>query len=187
MRHCQVDLVEFMSDPFQRLKEIEQKCQDQAAALPSLDSSQDEWVGIGFRVGDNVLLSRMGEVSEILDPPAYTRVPGVKPWLIGIANVRGSLLPLLDLQGFMTGEPLPNRKKGRVLVVNHKGTNTGLIVEEVLGLRHFFLNEQTYELPDMAASLKPFIKQAFHREDTYWPVFSFHALIDNERFLQASL
>lgn len=178
---------EYMSNPFQRLQEIQQICQDRAAELPSLDSNKDEWVGIGFRLGDTILLTRMGEVTEILDPPDYTRVPGVKPWVVGIANVRGSLLPLMDLKGFVTGESLANRKMGRVLVVNHKGTNTGLIVDEVLGIRHFFLNEQTFELPDVDTSLKPFIKQAFHRENDYWPVFSFHTLVENEQFLHASL
>lgn len=157
------------------------------AELPSLDSNKDEWVGIGFRIGDTVLLTKMGEVTEILDPPDYTRVPGVKDWVVGIANVRGSLLPLMDLKGFVTGESLANRKMGRVLVVNHKGSNTGLIVDEVLGLRHFFLNEQTYEMPNVDASLKPFIKLAFQRENDYWPVFSFHTLVENEQFLHASL
>jgi twitching motility protein PilI len=176
-----------MSNPFQRLQEIQQLCQDRVAELPSLDSNKDEWVGIGFRIGDTVLLTKMGEVTEILDPPDYTRVPGVKDWVVGIANVRGSLLPLMDLKGFVTGESLANRKMGRVLVVNHKGSNTGLIVDEVLGLRHFFLNEQTYEMPNVDASLKPFIKLAFQRENDYWPVFSFHTLVENEQFLHASL
>ncbi len=176
-----------MSGPFQRLQEIQQLCRDRAAELPSLDSNKDEWVGIGFRMGDVVLLSKMGEISEILDPPIYTRVPGVQSWVVGIANVRGSLLPLMDLKGFVTGENLSSRKAGRVLVVNHNGANTGLLVDEVLGLRHFFLNEQTFELPDVERSLKPFIKQAFQRDDDYWPVFSFHTLIENEQFLHASL
>lgn len=176
-----------MSDPFQRLQEIEQVCRDRAAELPSLDSNKDEWVGIGFRIGDKVFLSRMGEVTEILDPPDYTRIPGVKHWVVGIANVRGSLLPLMDLKGFVTGESLANRKAGRVLVVTYNGTNTGLIVDEVLGLRHFSLNEQTYELPDVDTSLKPFIKLAFQRDEDYWPVFSFYTLVENEQFLHASL
>ena len=176
-----------MSIAFQRLQEIEQKCRDRAEQLPALDSSKEEWVGIGFRLGNIELVSRMGEISEILDPPDYTRVPGVKPWVVGIANVRGSLLPLMDLKGFITGENLKSRNEGRVLVVSHKGANTGLIVDEVLGLRHFFFREQAEDLPDMESALKPFVKQAFHRDEKDWPVFSFHTLIDDERFLHAAL
>ncbi len=176
-----------MSDPFKRLQEIEQQCLARSDALPDLDSHQSEWTGIGFRLGGVELLSIMGEVTEIMDPPEFTHVPGVQSWVVGIANVRGSLLPLMDLKGFVTGEDLKNRKEGRVLVVTHNGMNTGLIVDEVLGMRHFALNEQTYELPDMENALKPFIKQAFNRDEKYWPVFSFHTLVEDERFLHASL
>ncbi|MCW8854995.1 MAG: chemotaxis protein CheW [Gammaproteobacteria bacterium] len=176
-----------MNDPFQRLQELEKLCIDRAAALPSLDSSVNEWVGIGFNIGDIELVSRMGEVIEILDLPKYTKIPGVKPWLIGIANVRGSLLPLMDLKGFINSDELVNKKNCRVLVVRHKGINTGLVVDGVSGLKYFSLEEQTYELPSIDLTLKPYIKQAFHREERDWPVFSFHTLIDDERFLQASL
>ncbi|MCW9013805.1 MAG: chemotaxis protein CheW [Gammaproteobacteria bacterium] len=176
-----------MSEPFQRLLEIEQKCRASAAVLPGLDSDKDEWSGIGFRIGGTEFLSKMGEVTEILDPPEYTRIPGVQSWVVGIANVRGSLLPLMDLKGFITGESLANRKNGRVLVINHNGVNIGLIVDEVLGMRHFFLSEKAYELPEMENNMRPYIKQAFLRDKQYWPVFSFHSLVEDERFLHASL
>jgi len=176
-----------MSDPFQRLQEIEQLCSDSAELLPDLDSHKDEWTGIGFALGDIELLSTMGEVTEILDPPEYTKVPGVKPWMVGIANVRGSLLPLIDLKSFIMGEKVQSIKKSRVLVVNHKGSSTGLIVDDVLGMRHFALSEQVFELPAVEISLKPFITQAFQRDDKNWPVFSFNTLVEDERFLHASL
>ena len=176
-----------MSDPFQRLQEIEQLCSDSAELLPSLDSHKDDWTGIGFALGDIELLSTMGEIKEILDPPEYTKVPGVKSWVVGIANVRGSLLPLIDLKNFVTGEKVQNIKKSRVLVVSYSGNSTGLIVDDVLGMRHFALSEQVYELPEVEVSLKPFITQAFKRDDKNWPVFSFNALVEDERFLHASL
>ena len=176
-----------MSNPFQRLQELERLCVERAATLPSLDSNVSEWVGIGFNIGDTELVSKMGEVVEILDLPEYTKIPGVKPWVVGIANVRGSLLPLMDLKGFIDSDDLVNKKKCRVLVVRHKGANTGLVVDSVSGLKHFSLEEQTFELPNMDAKLKPYIKLAFNRDEKFWPVFSFHALIDDERFLHASL
>ena len=176
-----------MHEAFHRLKEIEQKSLESAKDMPSVDGATDEWTGIGFKVAGTNLLSNMGEVTEILDPPAFTRVPGVKPWLVGIANVRGGLLPLVDLKRFMTGEPIENLSSSRVMVVNYNGLNTGLIVEEVQGMRHFSLNEQAYELRDINKNLKPFIKQAFQKDNDLWPVFSMHALVEDERFLHASL
>lgn len=176
-----------MSDPFQRLQEIEQLCSNSAELLPSLESHKDDWAGIGFSLGNIELLSTMGEVTEILDPPQYTKVPGVKPWVLGIANVRGSLLPLIDLRSFVTGVSVKNIKKSRVLVVNYGGSSTGLVVDDVLGMRHFALSEQVYELPEVDVSLRPYITQAFQRDNKNWPVFSFDALIEDERFLHAAL
>ncbi len=176
-----------MTAPFQQLLDIEEKSLACASALPDLASHKDEWQGIGFKLGDVELLSLMGEVKEILDIPEYTRVPGVKPWVVGIANVRGSLLPLIDLRSFITGSGLKNKKEGRVLVVNYKGMNTGLIVDDVQGMRYFQKSEQAYELPEISSQLKPYIKKAFQRDGHYWPVFSFNALKEDERFLYASL
>ena len=179
--------IKAMHNTFQRLKQVEKKCLERQKDMPSVDGAKDDWNGIGFSVAGVELLSKMGDVTEILDPPPFTKVPGVKPWVVGIANVRGGLLPLVDLNGFVTGEPLTNRSSGRVMVVNHNGVLTGLIVEEVFGMRHFSLLEQTYELPEINNSLKPYVKQAFQKDNNYWPVFSMHALVEDERFLHASL
>ena len=176
-----------MQDIFQYLQDADHRCRTRAAELSVLNRKKGDWVGIGFRIGITRLLSKMGEVTEILEMPEFTRVPGAKSWVVGIANVRGSLLPLMDVQGFVTGENLKSRRDGRVLVVTLRGTHIGLVVNEVLGLRHFSLDEQTYELPEIENKLQPFIKQAFHKEQEYWPVFSLQILIEDERFLQAAL
>jgi len=176
-----------MHEAFHRLKEIEQKSLERAKDMPSVDGATDDWTGIGFKVAGVNMLSSMGEVAEILDVPSYSRVPGVQPWLTGIANVRGGLLPLIDLKRFVTGLPNQNLNTARVMVVNHKGLHTGLIVEEVQGMRHFSINDQAFELPDVNNYLKPYIRQAFQKDDGFWPVFSMHALVEDERFLHASL
>lgn len=176
-----------MQGAFNRLKEIEQTCLERVKDMPSVDGVKDEWTGIGFKVAGVSLLTRMDEVTEILDIPSFTRVPGVKPWVVGIANVRGGLLPLMDLKRFVTGQPISSINASRVMVVNHNGLHTGLVVEEIQGMRHFSLSEQTFELPDVNNRLKPYIKQAFKKDNNFWPVFSLHALVEDERFLHASL
>ena len=88
-----------------------------------------------------MLLTRMGEVSEILDPPDYTRVPGVKDWVVGIANVRGSLLPLMDLKGFVTfhgGLGTPEGQdysaaQGKYLIL-HGSSDTAITLEQFAAL-----------------------------------------------------
>jgi len=174
-------------DPFDLLLDIEKRCQQNASGLPTTVVAEDEWVGVGFRLGKDKLIAEMKEVKEILDVPDYTAVPGVQSWVVGVANVRGSLLPIFDMRGYLLGKDIEQRQKGRVIVIDYKGFNTGLVVEEVYGLRHFQEKDKTGDLPDMNEQVSPFVDSAFRQESECWPVFSFHDMAADERFSKASL
>ena len=51
-----------------------------------------EWVGVIFRIGNERLACSVEQVHEFLPIPAFTPVPGTKPWILGLANVHGDLL-----------------------------------------------------------------------------------------------
>ena len=174
-------------DPFSLLLDIERRCEFNAQGLPRIGSVEKEWVGVGFRIGDDRLMAPMDEVKEILDLPRYTAVPGVKSWVVGVANVRGSLLPIMDMKGFMLGEDIKQRRKGRVIVINYKGFNTGMIVEEVYGMRHFMAKDESHDLPRVHENITPYVEKVYVQDSERWPVFSFSQMVKDERFAQASL
>lgn len=175
------------NDPFDLLLDIEQRCQANAAGLQTLDKVEEEWVGVGFRIGDDKLIAPMNEIEEILDLPEYTNIPGVKSWMVGVANVRGSLLPLMDLKGFILGEDIKQRKKGRVIVIDYKGFNTGLVVEEVYGMKHFQTKDQSEDIPGLHENVSKYVNKAFSQEGDSWPVFSFQNMTQDERLAEAPL
>ena len=176
-----------MASPFEVLQAVEAECLSKAAGLPILDDVKQSWTGIGFRIGDMALVASMDEVAEILHIPAFTQIPGVHSWMVGLANVRGNLLPLLDLKGFVTGQDVASKKGSRVLVAKHDDGVIGLVVDEILGLKHFYLEEQAFEIPSLADSFRPYINMAFKNADQHWPVFSFKKLVQQERFLQIAI
>ena len=167
--------------------DLERRTVKSSAGLPSLDLVKNEWVGVGFRIGDSKLIAAMSDVKEILDLPDFTTVPGVKSWIVGVANVRGSLLPIMDMKGYLLGEDIKQRHKGRVIVINYKGFNTGLVVEEIYGMRHFRESDETSDIPEVHESISPYIERAFKQDDEYWPVISFDEMTQDERFVHASL
>jgi len=175
------------SDPFDLLLDLEKRTLKHSAGLPMLDEVQEEWVGVGFRIGDSKLIASMSDVKEILDMPEFTLVPGVKSWIVGVANVRGSLLPIMDMKGFLLGDDTKQRQKGRVIVIDYKGFNTGLIVEEVYGMRHFREGDTTDDVPEVHEKISPYIEGAFKQEDEHWPVFDFNVMAADDRFLHAAL
>jgi len=175
------------AEPFDVLLAIERRCRDNASGLPASEAAEQEWVGVGFRIGDNRLIAAMDEVKEILDLPECTAVPGVKSWVVGVANVRGSLLPVLDMKGFLLGEDIEQRHKGRVIVIDYKGFDTGLVVEEIYGMRHFRAKDETREVPGINDRVMPYVKKAYKQESECWPVFSFIEMSRDERFAKASV
>lgn len=175
------------NDPFDLLADLERRTIEGAKGLPTLDLVEEDWVGVGFRVGDSKLIAAMSDVKEILELPDVTTVPGVKSWVVGVANVRGSLLPIMDIKGYLLGDDIKQRSKGRVIVIDYKGVNTGLVVEEVYGMRHFREGDAVDEPSEVPSTISPYIERVYQQDDERWPVFSFHDLTHDEKFSQASL
>lgn len=178
-----------MSDlqtPFQLLAGIDQRCHAFAAGLPSQQEVLQTWSGIGFRMGERRFVAPMGEVSEVLHEPRFTLLPGVKSWVKGVANVRGRLLPVMDLCGFFGNDLTLVRKQRRLLVVDHQEIFAGLTVDEVFGMQHFPIDTFSEQLPLLEAKIQPFIHGVFQREQP-WLVFSPHALAQHQDFIEVTV
>lgn len=173
-------------NPLDLLRELEQRGLAAAAALPELDGAQRRWRGIGFRLGDQRLVVEMGDIREVLHPPRIARVPGTKPWLTGLASLRGALLPVADLGAFLCGRVPALTRESRVLVVHESEVLVGLQVEEVFGLQQF-PTEGFGECPATLPSwLQPYTVGCFHKQDENWQVFDVKALVRATEFLQAA-
>ncbi|HWT70124.1 MAG TPA: chemotaxis protein CheW [Pseudomonas sp.] len=170
---------------FELLLQIDQRCRLLAADLPSQPTRQDHWSGIGFRLGDHWYVAPMSEVSEVLHEPRFTQVPGVRPWVKGVANLRGRLLPIMDLGGFFDHESCAARRQRRVLVVEHEDVFAGLMVDEVFGLQHF-ARDSLEPTDALRGTIAPFIKGRFKREKD-WQVFSPFALAQSQGFMNIAV
>ncbi|MGJ7518185.1 chemotaxis protein CheW [Pseudomonas baetica] len=170
---------------FELLLQIDQRCRLLAADLPSQPIRQDNWSGIGFRLGEHWYVAPMGEVSEVLHEPRFTQVPGVKAWVKGVANLRGRLLPIMDLGGFLGHEPSTARRQRRVLVVEHQEVFAGLLVDEVFGLQHF-ARDSLEPINSLDGPMAPFIQGRFEREQR-WQVFSLFALAQSQGFMNIAV
>lgn len=146
-----------------------------------------EWTGLAFDVAGRHYLAPRAEVQEVLELPAVTRVPGAKPWLLGLANVRGDLLPIIDLNRFLGGEATARSEATRVIVLNDPTVVAGFVVDGVGGFRSFAPEDQRHQLiagdADQAAT--DFVLGAFVRDGTAWRVFSLRKLAADPAFRDA--
>lgn len=170
--------------PLALLQDYEQRSLAQRAANANVEEAVPDWQGLAFRVGDVTYLASMDEVVEILDPPSCTRVPGTQPWFLGIGNVRGNLLPVTDLHGFALGGRSSGRRSARVLTCGHGEAYAGMKVDDVLGLRRFYLDEQCSLDVDGLPALKEHVTHAFRRHGQTWPVLALKSLAESDEFLR---
>ena len=169
--------------PYELLLGLDALCRGQADGLPAQQEVAQTWSGIGFRIGEQNFVAPMAEVAEVLHEPRYTMLPGVKSWVRGIANVRGRLLPVMDLCGFLGTELSSSKKLRRLLVVEHREVFAGLTVDAVFGMQHFAVDTFAEKLPELSAAIVPFVHGVFVRDEESWLVFSPHALAQDNKFL----
>jgi len=173
--------------PFELLRELERRCRVAITGSPGDDVNTEEWVGIGLRLGNERFVVGREEVREVLMLPSMlTRVPGAKPWIRGLANVRGHLLPIADLRGFLGAGEVSGDRSARVLVANSAEFPVGLVVDEVYGFRRFLQRENVAEFPPTAIRGDRYLQGAFRRGLEVWPVFSLEKLLQSREFQRAA-
>ena len=173
--------------PYELLRELDRRARAAAQGKPASAAEGTEWVGIAFRLGGEAFLMAREETREVMSYPAtVTRVPGAKAWIRGLSNLRGQLLPIVDLRAFLGSGATNVSRTTRVLVANHREIPAGLLVDEVMGFRRFYEKEFSADLPPTLLRCERYLAGAFKRGAEVWPVFSARTLLESTSFLQAA-
>lgn len=146
----------------------------------------EEWSGVTFSLGGSRLACNIDRISEILPCPQATPVPGAKPWIIGLANVRGELLTVIDLARFLTGVRSPITASSRLLAASLNRAPIGLLIDEVYGQRHFLdIDAEAADLPEDSPLRGVVGKQHSHGSET-WHELDLDGLFNTAEFLNGS-
>lgn len=181
------DLRALREHPFEVLRELERRSRAALAGGAEDDAGVEEWQGIGIRIGAERFVVPRNEVREVLMLPAsVTRVPGARPWMKGLANVRGHLLPVVDLRTFLGSSPAAAERTYRVIVLNNPEYTVGLIVDEVYGFRRFLEREHTTDFAQPMMRCERYLQGAFRRGMEVWPVLQLDKLLESRDFQRAA-
>ncbi|WP_101925157.1 MULTISPECIES: chemotaxis protein CheW [Luteimonas] len=154
--------------------------------LPEQLDAPGLWRGVGYRIGRRRLASAFDEVLEILPIPPITPVPGAQSWMLGVANVRGSLLPIVDLKQFLEGERTVLQESQRVLIVRQPGGDVAVTIDELFGQRSFLEEDEVSAERISDGRYAHFIDRAYQNADATWGVFSLDRLGRTPEFRQAA-
>lgn len=178
--------------PFDLLLDIDRRSREQlpvaatATAVTTTAASSQSAGRLAVRVGPWNFLLTMDDVAEIIPVPRVTIVPGVKPWLLGIANLRGTVMVVVDWQHYLGGKPAVLMPNSRLIVVRSGEWHYGLLADEIINMRQFSTDSRLPSLDGIAASLRPYISEAFAAEQQQWLALMINRLLEDPRFLNAT-
>ena len=118
-----------------KLKDYQKSILDKLELIKT-DASSMTVNYLGVEIGNRNVLVDLLEISETLVMTDIQPIPLVKPWFLGISNVRGTIYAVNDLVQLLDGSPTKLSSNTRMLLINGKITaNVGFLVDRLIGLR----------------------------------------------------
>lgn len=142
-----------------------------------------------FRIGKESYGVGIEFIREIVRIPEVTEVPDAPPFLEGVINLRGKILPVIDLKKRLRINGPERTKSTRVLITENSQSTVGLIVDSVSEV----LNIQPDSIeapPEMVAAVGvEYIKGVAKVEENLIILLDFSKILsieDMKRILSAS-
>jgi len=172
--------------PFEYLISVDRKCVQHQDGFVQLESDVSFSHGLAFQLGKHKYIIPIADVSEVLSIDEYTHIPRSPSWLVGISNVRGNLITLLDLHDFIFSNPIAMKYTSkRMLLVKQETHYYGLIIDAVIGMKSYNNESAIDEVPEGFDVECIDHISAFHNSGEEWyAALSIQSLLADERFTQ---
>ncbi len=124
--------------------------------------NQDEYMT--FILGTMKYAVELPKIREILTyPELITVLPGTTKWVKGLINLRGEVVPILDIRvKFGTGEIVYDENTAVIAVITEDNRMIGLVVDKVDDVQKLD-NAQLYPVTDMGSAIPPKYLKGFVR------------------------
>ena len=171
---------------FQKLLEYEKRSLEQAVDATAEQERAANNSCVVFRMGGFNLALGIDSINEILEVPPYNLVPGAKPWILGLANLRGNLITVIDLFWFLTGVRSPINARSRLIVTPLGGQPVGLLVDDVFGQRHFHTDDAAKTKVFHKTVMQDFVAEQYTPPGEAWGFFELPQLYAKTEFLNGA-
>ncbi len=107
------------------------KQQQKALTEPEENKSEEVVQLVGFVVGDEEFAVPILSIQEIIKPIEWTKVPFVPDYVLGVFNLRGNVLPLIDLRKKFNVPSDEIDENTRFIVMKIKGEDVAFVIDKL--------------------------------------------------------
>lgn len=96
-------------------------------------------------------------IREVFPLKDYTPLPGVPPFVLGLLNVRGRILSIVDIKKFFD---LPDKgisDLNKVIIIHDETMEFGILADAILGVRNIAVNDLEPPLPTLTGIRKEYL------------------------------
>lgn len=125
------------SPPLQALvRDINRDLQQQEAGEPETGPAERYGIRqyIRFAVADILMAVPLFSVLEIGRHPRITSLPNLPGWVLGVSNIRGEIISMIDLKAFFGIAPPSSARKRRFIVIHNPDMKVGIIIDRIIGI-----------------------------------------------------
>lgn len=142
------------------LRALETAAVVHGAPIPRGPLPGAHWQGMTCLLDGAELVVPLEEIAEVIAVPRVTRIPRAPAWLRGIANVRGRLVPIIDLRDLLGVSPREPGSRWRVLVAVQSDRIAGFVVDAILGMVAVSEDAPALDSETASAPLVPLVRRA---------------------------
>jgi twitching motility protein PilI len=180
----EIPIVDKRGERRERLRDFQSQLLERMQAARTSDVVSSNQLGV--MIGQTRYLLNLRDAGEIVSVSQISQVPLTREWYLGLLNLRGNLIGVIDIQCFQ-GQSKVNLDSDCRIIAFSSGLafNAGLLVSKVLGLRNVAeMTVQQYSTENQST----WIKQSYvDSSDQVWLELSLANLIHDGDFLHIGL
>ncbi|AII14217.1 purine-binding chemotaxis protein CheW [Campylobacter iguaniorum] len=161
-----------------KLGQVLQKQKQQIVEPTSRDSEEVEQL-VGFIVGEEEFAIPILYIKEIIKPIEYTRVPSVPEYVLGVFNLRGSVIPLIDLRVKFNLNPSKMTANTRYIVMKDDDNIAGFVIDRLTEAIRINKN-RIDQPPETLAKDKGMIQGIGKRDNNILTILKVEALLKRD-------
>ena len=128
----------------------------------------------GFKIGGLNFLIAERMPSEVLEENTIYSIPLAPKWLIGTCNVRGEIVPVIDIEYVLSGNSrIVDTQKYKTFIIGKAEVSLGLLLNTLPIPIHFNKENRISTFKEFPKMLQPFITVGYKRNEEVWACIDF--------------
>ena len=120
---------------------LRKRAEELASRDISSPEKRESMYVVEFMLGQEKYGIEASFLKEVIRLNGYTALPGTPDFIIGIINVRGSIVPLMNIRKFFGIPETGLSNSYRALIINNEKIETGIIADDVAGVLELYREE----------------------------------------------